>query len=212
MVAAGQSVNPLRHRSHLLHSSHPHPLLSLLHPPTAVLLLHHLLPLTHPLPPLPPLLSLFRPSHQCITHQSTSTPLRTHARWPWGRGGAYWRVRVEPCLCSWMGEWCFFQPVKQKRISPLHFIRLWHFTLILFKPEMYTIWFDFSQTPKYFVSLFVFIFCLHNTRIQFTKILLSWLQFFQAYLKVSLSNAAHCLAHQKYWKWFSKSLTQTDAC
>lgn len=109
----GRSMTALLPSPLLVPSSHPHPLPSLLLPPTPVLLPpHHLLSLTHPVPPLPPPLSLLHPSHQCITHQSTSTPLRTHVRWPWGRGGAYWRVRVEPCLCSWMGEWCSL-PVKK---------------------------------------------------------------------------------------------------
>ncbi|MEQ2256989.1 hypothetical protein ILYODFUR_029727, partial [Ilyodon furcidens] len=84
-------------------SSPRHPLLSLLPHPTLLPSLHILAPLllwslTRPLHPLPPtFLSWFRLSHQCITHRSTSTPLRMRVRWPWGKGGACWRVREEHC-------------------------------------------------------------------------------------------------------------------
>lgn len=110
MGATERRVNCLPPSPLLRHSSHPRPLRSLPPPPTPalLLLLCHCLLLspTHPPPPL----SLSHPSHQCTTHQSICIPLRTPVRWPWGRGGACWRVRVELSLCSWMGEWCSPQP------------------------------------------------------------------------------------------------------
>lgn len=117
MGAVAQRLNTPLHSHHLLPLSHPHLLPLPLPPPSPVpplhfLLLHHL-SLTHPLPP--PHLSLFHLSRQCITHQSTSTLLRMRVRWPWGRGVAYWRVRVEPCHRSLMGEWPCLQPINLNR-------------------------------------------------------------------------------------------------
>lgn len=134
MGAVEQRVDTLLHSPLWLPSSHPHLLPSLLPPPTPVLLflLLHLLSLTHPLPPPPRLFSL-RLSHQCITHPSTSTPLRTHVRWPWGRGGACWRVRVEPCLCSLMGEWCSLQPITQMNLFSAFYPPQTFSILVLFK-------------------------------------------------------------------------------
>lgn len=106
MGAMEQSLICLSPSLLLRRSSHPCPLRSLPPPPTLALLLLlrqcHLLSPTHPPPPH---LSLSHPSHRCTTHRSICTPLRTPVRWPWGRGEACWRVRVELSLCSWMGEW-----------------------------------------------------------------------------------------------------------
>lgn len=104
---ANQRVNTLLYSPLLPLPSPLHPLPLHLHPSILVLVLLlflHLLSLIHPLPPPPPL-SSSRLSLRCITHQSTCTPLRMRVRWPWGRGGACWRVRVEPYHCSLMGEW-----------------------------------------------------------------------------------------------------------
>ena len=97
---------PASPRPHVIPSlppSPPRPLPSLLPssrvtlPPFLLLLLLLLLLLMAPPALHPPRLALWCPSRPSITRPSISTRTTMPVRWPWGRGGACWRVRVELC-------------------------------------------------------------------------------------------------------------------